>query len=50
MKVIPLGLPRDVEWEMLTTVLLEIDEESLARVRKSACVFTTVMEDRRHPV
>jgi acyl-homoserine lactone synthase len=50
MKVIPLGLPKDIDGEMLTAVLFEIDEESLTRVRKSAGVFTTVIEDRRHPV
>jgi acyl-homoserine lactone synthase len=45
MTVHPLGLSKDIDGEINTAVLLEMTEESLARVRKSAGIFETVMEE-----
>jgi acyl-homoserine lactone synthase len=45
MKVAPLGLPREIDGELQTAVLIEMSEESLARVRKSAGRVESVVEE-----
>jgi len=44
MKVTPLGLPQEIDGELQTAVLIELSEESLTRVRRSAGRFESVME------
>jgi acyl-homoserine lactone synthase len=44
LSVIPLGLPREIDQESQTAILIEIDEASLARVRRSANRHESVLE------
>lgn len=44
MKVTPLGLPQQIDGELQTAVLIELSEDSLARVRRTACRHDSVLE------
>jgi acyl-homoserine lactone synthase len=44
MKITPLGLPREMDGESLTAIMLDISEDILSRVRKSGGISGSVME------
>ncbi len=44
MKVTPLGLPQEIDGELQTAVLIEMSEDSLAQVQRSAGRFESVLE------
>jgi acyl-homoserine lactone synthase len=46
MKVVPLGLPQEIDQELQTAVLLEISEDSLALVRRSSNRFESVIDNQ----
>jgi acyl-homoserine lactone synthase len=49
MRVAPLGLPREIDGELQTAVLIEMSEESLAKVRRSAGRDEGVLEEYAVP-